>query len=104
MAVPGMLGEKLMQHDHHCRLTFHGFNWWITECKKNRIRVMRIDTRSGWFEESWVDTIDVDWETYAEAALAWDRRRTELQPYASDLAALEGKSFSERPRCPGRRE
>jgi hypothetical protein len=75
MAVPGMLGEKLMQHDHHCRLTFLGFNWRITGCKKNRIGVVRIDPHSGWFVESCVDTTDVDWETYAVAAVAWDERR-----------------------------
>lgn len=62
------------QHNHHCRLTFYGFNWRITRCARNRIWVTRVDPSVGWFIESFIDTTDVDWETYAEAAVAWDRR------------------------------
>lgn len=66
------------QYDHHCLLTFHGFNWRIGGCAKDRILVYRSsqypETLGRWIVAT-IGTRDVDWEAYAEAAHAWDFRR-----------------------------
>lgn len=61
------------QHNHHCLLTFHGFNWWITGCRKNRIDVARdMPGLRNTFMMHTIDTSAVDWEAYAVACAAWD--------------------------------
>lgn len=73
-----MAGE---QHNHHCMLTFNGFNWWILACRKNQIDVARLieDGRDMLTTHvsaiATIDTRQVDWAAYAEAAQAWDFRR-----------------------------
>ena len=62
------------QHNHHCLLTFRGHDWSIAWCKKNEIGVVR-EFAPGCDVFSMVDTRQVDWEAYAEAAHAWDYRR-----------------------------
>ncbi len=66
------------QHDHHCLLTFQGYNWRIGACRPHRIHVYRstqYPEPTGRWVLAEINTRDVDWEAYAEAAQVWDFRR-----------------------------
>lgn len=66
------------QYNHHCLLSFSGFNWWITGCRKNRIDVARdVPGFNGAFILWTIDTSAVDWEAYAEASRIWDERNVQ---------------------------
>jgi hypothetical protein len=59
------------QHNHHCALSFSGYNWWILWCAKNRIGVAR-RINSSTVLTTVIDTSEVDWEAYCTTAVAWD--------------------------------
>lgn len=61
------------QHNHHCLLSFMGFNWWIVESRPgvNQLKVARrINTNAVIVAN--IDTARVNWENYAKAAVRWD--------------------------------
>lgn len=75
----GMVAAVMkQQHDHHCLLTFEGFNWRIGVCAKNRIMVYR-STQYPEMVGRWIvatiNTERVDWESYCNTAAAWDVAR-----------------------------
>lgn len=61
-----------MQHNHHCRLSFHGRDWFIYRIRHRRFIDVILNTHCAVMT---IDTIDVDWDAYCEAARAWDERR-----------------------------
>lgn len=70
------------QQNHHCLVTFAGFDWCIVGCRRHEIIAARpnlIGTSFGWVVSgaiiSSIDTRNVDWDAYAETARAWDERR-----------------------------
>lgn len=67
------------QHDHHCVLTFEGFNWRIGACARDRVMVYRStrypETVGRWVVAT-INTQNVDWNAYCEAAATWDMRRS----------------------------
>lgn len=67
------------QHDHHCLLTFNGFDWRIVGCRRHGLKVAVMTrcamTQSAIFTE--IDLTRADMDAYCAAALAWDRRQAE---------------------------
>lgn len=67
------------QHNHHCMLTFAGFDWWIIRCSANCISVMRQGPKPcvgvATLIMADIDTRQVDWDAYCSAAVTWDERR-----------------------------
>lgn len=62
-----------LDHNHYCLLSFHGYNWWITGCAKERISVARgIAPNTVVLAE--IDTSNVDWQSYCNMAVLWDER------------------------------
>lgn len=71
------------QQNHHCLLTFLGFDWRIVRCRTNEVVGARdVPDVPGTTVLTAVSTANVDWDAYAEAARAWDERaeavRTEV--------------------------
>lgn len=59
------------QHNHHCILTFMGFNWWIVSARPDTLEVARrVDQHS--IITGFVDISHVNWEDYCKAAVEWD--------------------------------
>lgn len=62
------------QHNHHCLLTFLGYNWRIVACRKNEIDVMRPIGFGHCSTYQTIYTAAVDWNAYSAAAVEMDRR------------------------------
>lgn len=63
------------QHNHHCLLSFKGYNWWIIACRPNQIDVARDIPGAACARLIYtIETSQVDWPVYCESAVAWDRR------------------------------
>jgi hypothetical protein len=62
-----------MQQNHHCLLSFHGHMWTIYRVRKMQIHCERRVTSSLVVTQV-IDISGVDFESYAEACLAWDYR------------------------------
>lgn len=66
------------QYNHHCLLTFAGFNWRIIGCRHGHIWIERpiegdLDEWLGARVSAHIVTKDVDWDAYCEAAVTWDQ-------------------------------
>jgi hypothetical protein len=63
-------------HDfnHHCLLSFEGFNWWIvsSDAKAQTVRVCRDIPGEKAIIIGDIDISKVNWEAYAKASVAWD--------------------------------
>lgn len=73
------------QQNHHCLLTFLGFDWRIVQCRSHEIVGARdVPGVPDMMVLTAINTSGVDWDAYAEAARAWDERaeavRTEVVP------------------------
>lgn len=59
-----MFLNDIDEHDNHCRLTFLGENWWIRAVYGKLILLSNENGRTV------LDTRNVDWSAYADAAVA----------------------------------
>lgn len=64
-----------MQHDHHCILSFYGWNWFIQEVDGPLVYLRRPVGFGHCFVEAVVDVSGLDLEEYARMAVEMDRRR-----------------------------
>lgn len=63
------------QHNHHCLVTFMGWNWSIWRVRRHLVDVLRPVGYGHCYTVATIDMADVDFDAYGTAAAAWDAAR-----------------------------